>query len=260
MSVALHQLFQSKYEQLLEISREIKDFISSPKHKKISSTLQDLVDVIKPKNTYQCTDSKSYTRSLKTFFYDNRQLFQTMFELTGKKIKRQNNLNNPNPNLDTQTESDSGIIPTTQLSPYLLFPSFEKQLKLVKSCEGSALKILDMKYSKHNKDENYNCIQDMIKNIGNYRRLNIIIRIILRSILTNIDLSVDFIQKNLNEEIQMQDSINSINAVSTSKIKNSHSDNDESYYSDDEKSDEEESDDDYESDDYESDDDESDNE
>ena len=185
------------------------------------------LDVIRPITISQYKDAITSIKYLEDFLEDNRKSIQKIFGLTGKKIKQQNNIQNQNQNQNPNTDSDSGIIPKEQLSPYLLMPSYEEQVVLVKACEGSALKILNYKYSKNNRNENYKRIRDMIKNVKNYRRLNIIIRIILRSALTV--LTVDFINQKIEEEIEMQNSINAINAVSVCSGYNDDTDNDFSY-------------------------------
>ena len=242
IKVALHELMESKYQQLLLINKQMRDFVSVLKHNNFVCKLEDIVDLISPKNTLHTKHSTNFIGQLKRKFYDNRELYCTMFELTGKKIKKTKSTLD----IDTKTnpDPDSGIIPLSQLSPYVLWPLYEEQQKLLNPCESSALEILDMKYSKHNKDQNYNTIQAMIKDLGNYRRINIVIRIILRSMITNTALTVDFIKRKMDEEIEMQNSINCncINTYPASKIKkyysNNKSDNESDGESDDESDDE----------------------
>ena len=90
-----------------------------------------------------------------------------------------------------------------------IFPFIKETNKLLSPCKNSALEILKMKYSIKNK--NYYLIQDMIKKCNNYRYINMISNIIIRSFRTNIYLSVNFIKQKIIEEIEMQNYVNTGN-------------------------------------------------
>ena len=80
----MNELLASKRRDLLKIHDEIKEFLTTEDNSNINEVLDDIENIVMPKNEFHIKSKKNLVTDLKTRFYNNRKLIKKSIKKSGE--------------------------------------------------------------------------------------------------------------------------------------------------------------------------------
>jgi hypothetical protein len=177
INVIINELLAAKKNDLFKIKLEINQYLSEEHKKIIEEKLQNVKDNVEPRLEHHTRSKGKLMTNLKTHFYNGRTIIQDAVTKSGAPIE---GIRNENKN--------------SWMDEYN-FGEIEKQIRLV-----NVKKEMAKKLAKETNYFDYATIIKLIDEVSNIQEINIINRLLIKSLTKKIDINKKIINKEIEEE------------------------------------------------------------
>jgi hypothetical protein len=183
INTIINELLAAKKNDLFRIKLEINQYLSDEHKKIIEEKLRNVKDNVEPRLEHHVKSKGKLMTNLKTHFYNGRTIIQDALTRSGAPFEGIKN-NNKKSWMDEYN-----------------FEEIQKQINLIKIKKESAK---DM--AKEFDYFDYDIIVKLIDEVSNIEEINIIIRLLIKSLTKKIDINKEMI----NNEVQEEKCVNEI--------------------------------------------------